>query len=108
METKFTPGPWEFDGESDVFSTREGESLVADVNFPQGRFRTKEELHANGHLIAAAPDLFKIVYHRACSICLYSISERDFARERGTPLPLCTGCDASIGIARRALGQSST
>lgn len=50
--TKHTPGPWKYDGR-DIFPPAMGQTIATTWDIG----RTSYERHANGHLIAAAPDL---------------------------------------------------
>lgn len=64
-ETKFTPGPWEavlLNDWSDA-TYIEG-ALFASQRALPGKFDQKEQdkIHANAHLIAAAPDLYEALH----------------------------------------------
>jgi hypothetical protein len=50
MKTTHTPGPWQFDTDSDTIDSADGRQLA-------GVFGPKLEAHANARLIAAAPEL---------------------------------------------------
>lgn len=57
MEAKPTPGPWEYDG---VAVRRKGSIVghqIAQPQDPDDPMHQTETERANGHLIAAAPDL---------------------------------------------------
>ena len=63
-ETKFTPGPWTFEGRTiyalEEAGWRRGEPVMRnrfDCSV-QGPFCPDAEKQANAHLIAAAPDLY--------------------------------------------------
>lgn len=60
-EMKHTPGPWLYDGEGRVLTTRGRVRHVAEVEAPDVDNDLDgehwEKVTSNGHLIAAAPDL---------------------------------------------------
>lgn len=65
-ETQHTPGPWEYDGEYIWADSIQG--YVADPNtddMTSGKYlptsKAQAAIEANGRLIAAAPDLLKIL-----------------------------------------------
>ena len=114
MNEKFTPGPWEVQNGTDVFTglnakRRDGVASenndgwhVADCSMgvtfdTDGQERTLKpsEMVANAHLIAAAPDLYEAV-KRMCNNAL----------DLGCCHPTGCGNCKSMAAIKKALGES--
>ena len=62
-DTKFTPGPWRYDRTNGSPTT--GEHMIAGAKpgyLAEVRDCGSGDVHANAHLIAAAPDLYAALY----------------------------------------------
>lgn len=71
METKFTPGPWEvvesWLGELNVVARKRDRcfgialNVGGEITFTEKGYTDKSEGTANAHLIAAAPDMYRLL-----------------------------------------------
>lgn len=97
METKHTPGPWKlrrakYKSEHDFIMTNESQNIAA-WSFHDGVKSTKEKSEhiANARLIAAAPDLLKVLQELRESA--------DYWGEYDVPVGIVAQMDAAIAKA---------
>ena len=84
MENKFTPGPWSWNDAAGVgvMDGRRMKQRVAGV-FVDGEIMLPfEEMKANAHLIASAPDLLAACEAALEEITLFTDGERDDGQEK--------------------------
>jgi len=68
MNNQFTPGNWKIEGQSIITEPDKGNKLVI-ADLTDSGAMDKEQVAANGHLIAAAPELLE-----ACKLTLENLT----------------------------------
>jgi hypothetical protein len=91
-----TPGPWEFDYEAGEVSAPNGTVVLYPTMLPD-----ETEEVANGHLVAAAPDLLA-----ACEALMgYFKSGNDIPVDRATLTCMCDAVVLARAAIKKAKGQ---